>query len=148
MDPLYLTKTKDGEKIAETFIVELNPIYRQQIEGKYTRQPLDILKQLQLAEGSSKIPLATIRLKEYLFSIIAGKPTDFEHKITARKLFEKLEPKLMEVPRLTTAKNNTTRAIETLIKVGVIERYELSKSKIGEDMYIFYLNKNYYKNYI
>ena len=32
IDPLYLTKTRDGEKIAETFIVNLHPIYRQQID--------------------------------------------------------------------------------------------------------------------
>jgi hypothetical protein len=144
IDPLYLTKTRDGEKIAETFIVNLHPIYRQQIEGKFILQPLDIIQQLTLAHGSPNIPLATQRLKEYLFSIIAGKPRPYpEHKIGARKLYEKLEPKLMERPKLKLARENTTRAIETLLKMEIIERYELGKSKVGEDMYTFYLNKNY-----
>ncbi len=143
IDPLYITKTRDGEKIAETFIVVLHPIYREQIEGKFILQPLDILQQLTLANGGANIPLATLRLKEYLFSIIAGKPKDYEHKIGARKLYEKLEPKLMQVPRLAKVKENTTRAIETLLKMEVLDRYELGKSQIGEDMYIFYLNKNY-----
>jgi hypothetical protein len=144
IDPLYLTKTIDGEKIAETFIVNLHPIYRQQIEGKFILQPLDILQQLTLANGSPTIPLATLRLKEYLFSIIAGKPRPYpEHKIGARKLYEKLEPKLMQVPRLAKAKENTTRAIETLVTMEIIDRYELGKNKVGEDQYFFYLNKNY-----
>ena len=143
IDPLYITKTRDGVKIAETFIVVLHPIYREQIEGKFILQPLDILQQLTLANGGANIPLATLRLKEYLFSIIAGKPKNYEHKIGARKLYEKLEPKLMQVPRLAKVKENTTRAIETLVKMEIIDRYELGKSQIGEDMYTFYLNKNY-----
>ena len=81
-----------------------------------------------------------MRLKEYLFSIIVN---SFEHKIGARKLYEKLEPKLMEVPRIAKVRENTTRAIETLIKLGLIIRYEIGKSQVGEDMYIFYLNENY-----
>ena len=126
---------------AETLVVVLSPLYRQQIESKYILQPLDIIHQLTIANGSPNIPLATYNLKEYLFRELSSK--HYECKITARKLYKTLEPKLMKVPRLQKAKENSTRAIETLIKVGVIERYELSKSQIGEDMYIFYLNKNY-----
>jgi hypothetical protein len=48
----------------------------------------------------------------------------------------------MERPKLKEAKENTIRAIETLIKVGVIEKYELGTSKVGDPMYTFYLNKN------
>jgi len=143
VDEATLTiEDKDGNQTVKgkTFIIVLNPIYREQIATKWTLQPLDILQQLTIANGSPNIPLATMRLKEYLFSIIVN---SFEHKIGARKLYEKLEPKLMEVPRIAKVRENTTRAIETLIKLGLIIRYEIGKSQVGEDMYIFYLNENY-----
>ena len=142
----YTLEDKDGNQTAKgkTFIVVLNPIYREQIEDRFILQPLDIIQQLTLANGSPNIPLATQRFKEYLFQIIAQKPKGYpEHTIGARKLYEKLEPKLMQVPRIAKVKENTTRAIETLLKMEIIERYELGKSKVGEDMYFFYINKNY-----
>ena len=147
IDEATLTlEDKDGNQTAKgkTFIVVLNPIYREQIEDRFILQPLDIIQQLTLANGSPNIPLATLRLKEYLFQIIAQKPNGYpEHKIGARKLYEKLEPKLMERPRIKLARENTTRAIETLVSLEIIDRHELGKSQIGEDMYTFYLNKNY-----
>jgi hypothetical protein len=134
---------KNGKQTnkAETMVVVLSPLYRQQIESKFILQPLDIIQQLTQANGSPNIPLATYKLKEYLFRELSSK--HYECKITARKLYETLEPKLMQVPRLAKVKENTTRAIETLLKMEVLDRYELGKSQIGEDMYIFYLNKNY-----
>jgi len=147
IDEATLTlEDRNGNQTAKgkTFIVVLNPIYREQIEGRFILQPLDIIQQLTLATGSPNIPLATHRLKEYIFQIIAQKPKGYpEHKIGARKLYEKLEPKLMQVPRIAKAKENTTRAIQTLVKMEIIDRYELGKSQIGEDMYTFYINKNY-----
>lgn len=136
---------KDGEgkqtNKGETIAVILSPIYREQIESKYILQPVDIIQQLTLAHGNDKIPLATYNLKEYLFRELSSK--HYECKITARKLYETLEPRLMQVPRLQQAKENTTRAIETLITLGLLEKYELGKSQVGEDMFTFYLNKNY-----
>jgi hypothetical protein len=147
IDEATLTlEDKDGNQTAKgkTFIIVLNPIYREQIETRFILQPLDIIQQLTLANGSPNIPLATQRFKEYLFQIIAQKPKGYpEHKIGARKLYEKLEPKLMEVPRIAKVKENTTRAIETLLKMEIIDRYELGKNNIGEDMYTFYINKNF-----
>ena len=49
----------------------------------------------------------------------------------------------MERPKLKLARENTTKAIETLVSLEIIDRYELGKSQIGEDMYTFYINKNY-----
>jgi hypothetical protein len=144
LDKVTLTQEdKDGKQTnkAETMVVVLSPLYRQQIESKYILQPVDIIQQLTLAHGNDKIPLATYNLKEYLFRELSSK--HFECKITARKLYETLEPKLMQVPRLQQAKENTTRAIETLITLGLLEKYELGKSQVGEDMFTFYLNKNY-----
>jgi hypothetical protein len=145
----FLLEDKDGNQTAKgkTFIVVLNPIYRETIKDRFILQPVDILQQLALATGSPNIPLALHRLKEYLFQIIAQKPKGYpEHKIGARKLYEKLEPKLMERPRLTLARDNTTKAIQTLVKMEIIDRYELGKNNIGEDMYTFYINKNYLQN--
>lgn len=144
LDKVTLTEEdKNGKQTnkAETMVVVLSPIYRQQIESKFILQPLDIIQQLTLANGSPNIPLATYRLKEYLFRELSSK--HYEPKITARKLYETLEPKLMQVPRLQQAKENTNRAIETLLSLGLLERYEIVKSKVGEDMFIFYINKNY-----
>jgi hypothetical protein len=144
LDKVTLTQEdKDGKQTnkAETMVVVLSPLYRQQIESKYILQPLDIIQQLTLANGGANIPLATYNLKEYLFRELSSK--HFECKITARKLYETLEPRLMQVPRLQQAKENTTRAIETLITLGLLEKYELGKSQVGEAMFTFYLNKNY-----
>jgi hypothetical protein len=136
---------KDGEgkqtNKGETIVVVLSPIYREQIESKYILQPLDIIQQLTLANGSPNIPLATYNLKEYLFRELSSK--HYECKITARKLYETLEPKLMQVPRLQQAKENTTRAIETMTSLGLLERHEIGTSKVGEAMFTFYLNKNF-----
>jgi len=144
LDKVTLTQEdKDGKQTnkAETMVVVLSPLYRQQIESKYILQPLDIIQQLTLANGGANIPLATYNLKEYLFRELASK--HFECKITARKLYETLEPKLMQVPRLQQAKENTTRAIETMTSLGLLERHEVGTSKVGETMFTFFLNKNY-----
>jgi hypothetical protein len=144
LDKVTLTEEdKNGKQTikAETMVLVLSPLYRQQIESKYILQPVDIIQQLTLAHGNDKIPLATYNLKEYLFRELSSK--HYECKITARKLYETLEPRLMQVPRLQQAKENTTRAIETLITLGLLEKYELGKSQVGEDMFTFYLNKNY-----
>jgi hypothetical protein len=139
----FTLKDGDGNQTlkGETIAVVLSPIYREQIESKYILQPLDIIQQLTLANGGANIPLATYNLKEYLFRELSSK--HFECKITARKLYETLEPKLMQVPRLQQAKENTTRAIETLLSLGLLERYETGTSKVGETMFTFFLNKNY-----
>ena len=139
----FTLKDGDGKQTlkGETIAVVLSPIYREQIESKYILQPVDIIQQLTLAHGNDKIPLATYNLKEYLFRELSSK--HYECKITARKLYETLEPRLMQVPRLQQAKENTTRAIETLITLGLLEKYELGKSQVGEDMFTFYLNKKY-----
>lgn len=144
LDKITLTQEdKNGRQInkAETMVVVLNPIYRQQIESKYILQPLDIIQQLTIANGSPNIPLATYNLKEYLFRELSSK--HYECKITARKLYETLEPKLMKVPRMKQAQENTTRAINTMISLGLLEKYEIGKSQIGETMFTFYLNKSY-----
>jgi hypothetical protein len=144
LDKVTLTEEdKNGKQTnkAETMVVVLSPLYRQQIESKFILQPLDIIQQLTLANGSPNIPLATYNLKEYLFRELSSK--HYECKITARKLYETLEPKLMQVPRLQQAKENTNRAINTLLSLGLLERYETGTSKVGEAMFTFYLNKNY-----
>ena len=144
LDKVTLTEEdKNGKQTnkAETIVVVLSPLYRQQIESKFILQPLDIIQQLTLAHGSPNIPLATYNLKEYLFRELSSK--HYECKITARKLYETLEPKLMQVPRLKEAKENTNRAINTLISLGLLERYETGTSKVGKAMFTFYLNKNY-----
>jgi hypothetical protein len=144
LDKVTLTEEdKNGKQTnkAETMVVVLSPLYRQQIESKFILQPLDIIQQLTLANGSPNIPLATYNLKEYLFRELSSK--HYECKITARKLYETLEPKLMQVPRIKQAKENTNRAINTLLSLGLLERYETGTSKVGEAMFTFYLNKNY-----
>ena len=144
LDKVTLTEEdKNGKQTnkAETMVVVLSPLYRQQIESKFILQPLDIIQQLTLANGNPNIPLATYNLKEYLFRELSSK--HYECKITARKLYETLEPKLMQVPRLQQAKENTNRAINTLLSLGLLERYETGTSKVGEAMFTFYLNKNY-----
>jgi len=144
LDKVTLTEQdKNGKQTnkAETMVVVLSPLYRQQIESKFILQPLDIIQQLTLAHGNPNIPLATYNLKEYLFRELSSK--HYECKITARKLYETLEPKLMQVPRLKEAKENTNRAIKTLISLGLLERYETGTSKVGKAMFTFYLNKNY-----
>jgi hypothetical protein len=144
LDKVTLTEEdKNGKQTnkAETMVVVLSPLYRQQIESKFILQPLDIIQQLTQANGSPNIPLATYKLKEYLFRELSSK--HYECKITARKLYETLEPKLMQVPKIKDAKENTNRAINTLLSLGLLERYETGTSKVGETMFTFYLNKNY-----
>jgi hypothetical protein len=144
LDKVTLTEEdKNGKQTnkAETMVVVLSPLYRQQIESKFILQPLDIIQQLTQANGSPNIPLATYKLKEYLFRELSSK--HYECKITARKLYETLEPKLMQVPKIKDAKENTNRAINTLLSLGLLERYETGTSKVGEAMFTFYLNKNY-----
>ena len=144
LDKVTLTEEdKNGKQTnkAETMVVVLSPLYRQQIESKFILQPLDIIQQLTLANGNPNIPLATYNLKEYLFRELSSK--HYECKITARKLYETLEPKLMQVPRLQQAKENTSRAINTLISLGLLERYETGTNQVGDAMFTFFLNKNY-----
>lgn len=136
-------KDKEGNELnkAKTITIVLSPIYREQIATKFILQPVNIIQQLTIANGSPNIPLATYNLKDYCFRELSY--SHYEFKITARKLFETLEPKLMKAKRRKEAQINTTRAIETLKSLGLLEKYELTKSKVGDDMYIFYLNKKY-----
>lgn len=127
-------------KKRETIIV-LHPIFRSQINSRFISYPEDINKRLSFAYGSSNIQEATIKLKEYLFNEKAhNRETP---QIGLDRLYYLLNEKFMRESRKTLVKKQTEKALETMVKLGLLKKYEIVTGATGEPKVIFHINKSF-----
>jgi hypothetical protein len=125
----------------EETIIELNPIFRRQIDSKFILYPDDINKRTIIAYGGHSISEITYRLRDYLMREHSSKR--YEPEIYLDKLFYMLSEKWMRESRKKKVKEFTDKAIETVKALGLLIKYEIKQGETGEDKIIFSLNKDW-----
>lgn len=154
--PLYTLKKverfegKDGkveELIGKRTVLVLHPIFNRQIDGKYVLMPNDITERTAEAHGGKKIPLATIKLRDWALDKISIPNAPKENvPIGEKKLLYLVDSNSMNRSKKTRADKNLKKAIETCIDMGIILSYRKAPApSIGGIKYLFNLNKDYTK---
>lgn len=133
-DNIELSKTE------ETLIL-LNPIFKRQIDSKFILYPDDINKRTIIAYGSHNISEITLRLRDYLMRELSSK--HYTPEIGQDKLYYLLAEKWMKESRKKKVKEYTDKAIDTVIKLGLVNSYKIDTDYTGEPKIVFSLNKDW-----
>jgi hypothetical protein len=132
------TRKRKGEEI-----FALNPIFRDQIDTKYLRYPIDLTRRIRKASndvGCKEAP-STYCLITYLTREHSSK--HYNPEISEQVLIKYLELEKMESEgRQKRIRERIDNDIKIAIGIGLIERYErVSRKNPNEGQkYIFYLN--------
>jgi hypothetical protein len=128
-------------KTEETLII-LHPIFRRQIDTNFILYPNDITQRIAIAYGSNKVSQATLKLRDYLMS--SKKNKTYKPQINLDRLYYKLAEKYMKESRKKKVKGDVDKAIETMIKLGLLESYEIVAAKTtGEPKVMFTINNQF-----
>jgi hypothetical protein len=141
-----LSETKYGEddievsKREET-TVQLNPIFREQIDTKFIEIPDDMIKRLEIAAGTSKITEVSLKLVDYLTRYTSTQGE--KHEIGLEKLYNILAAKWMEQSRKKLVKQQTSKAVEICKRLGLLKEWNEVPAKNGEIKVVFVINKEW-----
>lgn len=125
----------------EETVVALNPIFREQIDSKFILYPTDINKRTIIAYGSHNISDITLRLRDYLLREKASK--HYKPQIYIERFYYMLAEKWMKESRKKKVQQYTEKALETVIKLGIIDNYEITEGATGEALITFNINKEW-----
>jgi hypothetical protein len=131
---------QDSTQIA----IGLNPIYRHGITRYFVEWPSDTIARLEETKEGQRIPESLWVLLDYIQtrrSNTKTKEAEVTDTITAKTLFEKLQPKDMEQKKPKQAKQKTEKALEHCKRAGFLRDYQTGKTKSGEPTYILYIPK-------
>lgn len=126
--------------INDTEIV-LSPIFRRQIESRFTLYPEDIMKRTIEAYGSQKISTITFKLRDYLIRELSKKR--YAPEISQDKLYYLLAEKWMKEGRKKKVKEYTDKALETVKNLGLLLSWEVVTGVNGQQKVVFLLNKEW-----
>ena len=143
---LNLRRTEFNDKDVTTsqreeIVIVLNPIFRDQIESKFILFPKDIVKRMIDATGTHNIPEITYRLRDWLARAHSAK--NYTPEIGLDKLYLTVAGEYMKESRKKLAKQYTDKAIEAVIKLGLLVSYEIKTGQGGELKIVFTLNKDW-----
>ncbi|MCG8184397.1 hypothetical protein [Tenacibaculum piscium] len=126
----------------ESTLIELNPIFIRQINTKFIVYPGDINKRTLIAYGNNNCSEATFTLREYLAKYLALK--NYTPEIMLDRLYYLLAEKYMKSSRKSKVKELTEKALDTMIKLGLLESFKIETAKTtGEPKIIFKINKKF-----
>lgn len=140
---IVYTKENVVKSKKEIYNVSLHPIFRRQIESKYVTYPVDIIKRIKDAYGSHNLPESVMILKDYFLREVSA--DRFRTEINEENLLLLLTDKYVKGNRKKKAQEFTLKAIETMIKIGILEKFKISPNKTGGNKYVFELNKTWSK---
>jgi len=142
---LKISQTKSSGDIelskVEDIVIMLNPIFNRHIDSRFITVPNDITKRTIVAYGSHKLSEITIKLRDLLLKEKSYKHNSYT--IGLDKLYYLLAEKYMRESRKTKVKVDTEKALETVIAMGLLEKYEIVTGATGEPKIIFTLNKKW-----
>ena len=128
-------------KKTETIIV-LHPIFRRQIDSKFILYPNDINRRTIIAYGSHNVSDIALRLRDYLMRLLSSPKLPREIKLD--RLYYLVAEKWMRESRKTKVKQYLEKALDTVINLGLLEKYEITTAKTtGEPKVEFTLNKDF-----
>jgi hypothetical protein len=142
----------NGKQIDEKkeLIINLHPIFIDQIKNKYIEFPLDITKRMIEANGSPNISEITIKLVDELARAHSNRKIlnkDLEqhplYEIGKSRLYWKIAENYMSSKRVKLISQYVEKSIETAIKIGLLISFEIKKDKSGEPKYVFTLSKDW-----
>jgi hypothetical protein len=133
----------NGELIDERreIVVNLHPIFIDQIENKYIELPLDITKRMIEAYGSHSVSEIAIKLIEYLARAHSGRPKDYKTEIYQEKLYWTIAEEYMKQGRRSLLEKYFLKGIETAKGIGLLKSYKLTQGTTGKPKIIFQLEK-------
>jgi len=139
---------KDGKITSLLYkkdLIVLHPIFKRQIDTKFIKVPRDLHKRIVIAHGNARIPEATIQLKLYLLHKLSAQRSRGKNnpEITEKNLLYAIAGNYMQQSRKKLAKQSVTKAIQTMLDIGLLESYDYVDAKTGGKKYVFKLNKNF-----
>lgn len=130
-----------------TVVIELNPVFIDQIDKRFVLIPRDINHQTAVAAGGTAIAEPTIKLRNYLIQAIANnsfkKDPDQEYEITRQNLELLLQGQNKHRKRKRQLEE-LQRAITACYNLGLITKAEIRPGQYA-DKYVFTLNKDWHK---
>lgn len=149
----FLKEQKVDER--REIIIQLHPVFRDQIETKHIDLPLELTERMIQAYGSPNISEITIKLILELARAYSGRKTlkkDAEgnpiYLIGRNKLFNRIAESYMNEatgkPRRTALiKKYFDKSIQTAQEIGLLLKHELKGGSQGEPIYHFTLSKEW-----
>lgn len=125
----------------EETIIQLNPIFRNQIDTKFIEIPDDLNKRLQIAARGSKISEVTSRLVDYLLRGTSTKGG--KNEIYLETLYNTLAAKWMQESRKKKVRTETDKAVEICKRLGLLKEWTEVQGKNGELKAVFSVNRDW-----
>lgn len=139
----YNEKGEEERRIVGEALV-LNHIFIDQIDSNFILYPKDIEKRTAIAYGAPKVSEATLNLRRYLLKKLKYYNNEPTPRIEEDRLFYLVSEKQMRESRKKLVKENTYKALDTMINLGLLLSYKVEKSKkTGEPLIVFFLNKEF-----
>ena len=135
----------NGEVIDEKreIVVQLHPIFVDQIESKYTELPVDITKRMIEAYGATNVSEVATKFVEYLARAYSGRPTDGKTEIYQEKLYGIIAGEYVKQGRRRLIETYFKKAVETAKGIGLLKSYEIVTGKTGKPKFIFTLSADW-----
>jgi len=147
----------DGKKIDERreVVVNLHPVFIDQIEDKYIELPLNITKRMIEANGGPNISEITTKLIAELARALSNRKklekdnnSNPVYKIGKNRLYWKVAPNYMNkktgrAKRPKLIEEYLTKAIETAIGIGILLEHSVTTGATGELLLQFTLSPNW-----
>lgn len=138
---------KPGQVISENgeVILELNPVFTDQIDTKFIEYPSDINELTALASGGSRnVTESNIRMRDYLMRAISAR--DDETEIDLEKLPYILGlDKYIKEKRKKRINQRIDEAIKFSQKIGLTKEVRKETGARGQYKYVFVLNTDFNK---
>ncbi len=133
----------NGELIDERreIVVNLHPIFIDQIANKYVELPLDITKRMIEAYGSHSVSEIAIKLIEYLARAHSGRPKDYKTEIYQEKLYWTIAAEYMKQGRRSLLEKYFLKGIDTAKGIGLLKSYKITQGLTGKPKIVFQLEK-------
>lgn len=127
----------------EELILQLNPIFKDQINTKYIKYPADINRRMLIAHGGShNWQKSTLLLRDYLFRELSSKR--YSPEINYDKLLYQLGLETyVKQSRKKLIKKNLNKAIEVNKNLGLLLIVKEATGSQGQLKYIFHLNRDF-----
>jgi hypothetical protein len=136
-------KKANGNQI----IIELSPIFVDQIDTKFIEYPIDIDSRTMIAAEAlnGRYPEAILRLRDYLLRWLSNnKGKNSTTEIDEERLYAQLGmEKYMREKRWKQIKKNTEKALKAVKNLGIITKYERIIGARGQWKYVFQLNSEW-----
>mgnify|MGYP001164734686 CR=1 FL=1 len=137
----------EGEATPERtteILVQLSPVFRDQISSYFVRVPTDFNKRTQIAHNNRPPSKEVLRLLDYCLMHISRKKSSFELNI--EKLYDLCsnEPKTGgKRPRWYRIRERAQEAVDTCKRLGIITEIENSRNTAGGEKLIFHLAQDW-----